>query len=70
MVLQGTMNHAPVSILIDSGAMGNFVSHQAVNRFSFALHDVPSIPITFANGTTGSCNKATLAAYLQFHDHE
>jgi hypothetical protein len=62
LIVQGTLNHAPVRILIDSGAMGNFVSQQAADRFSFALHDVSNIPITFANGATGSCNKAAHAA--------
>src|SRR4051795_6948830 len=51
MILKGTLNHAPVSILIDSGSMGNFVSQQAVARFSFALHDISPVPIRFANGT-------------------
>jgi hypothetical protein len=50
--------------------MGNFVSQQTADRFSFALHDVSNIPITFANGATGSCNKAARAAYLCFQNHE
>ena len=70
MTLHGTLNHAPVKILIDSGAMGNFVSQQAADRFSFALSHVSNIPVIFANGATGPCNKAALAAYLRFDDHE
>jgi hypothetical protein len=50
--------------------MGNFVSKQAADRFSFALSHVSNIPIVFANGATGACNKAALAAYLRFQDHE
>jgi hypothetical protein len=63
---QGTLNHAPVKILIDSGAMGNFVSKQAADRFSFSLHHVSNIPIVFANGAIGTCNKAASAACLRF----
>ena len=70
LTFKGTLNHAPVRILIDSGAMGNFVSQQAVDRFSFALHHVSNIPIVFANGATGVCNKAASAAYLRFENHE
>src|SRR5215203_3786145 len=70
LTFKGTLNHAPVRILIDSGAMGNFVSKQAADRFSFALHDVSNIPIVFANGATGTCNKAASAAYLRFENHE
>src|SRR4051812_3388966 len=70
MTFKGTLNHAPVRIVIDSGAMGNFVSSQTADRFSFALSDVSNIPIVFANGATGVCNKATLAAYLRFEHHE
>ena len=40
MIYQGTLNHTPVKILIDSGAMGNFISEQAADHFSFSLHDV------------------------------
>lgn len=67
---KGTLNHAPMSILIDSGAMGNFISQQAADHFSFSLKSVPSIPIVFANGAKGVCNKAATAAYLCFQDHE
>src|SRR3954465_6687987 len=70
MTFKGTLNHAPIKILIDSGAMGNFVSKQAADRFSFAISDVSNIPIVFANGATGACNKAALAAYLRFENHE
>ena len=70
MTFKGTLNHAPIKILIDSGAMGNFVSKQATDRFSFALSDVSNIPVVFANGATGACNKAALAAYLRFENHE
>jgi Retroviral aspartyl protease len=70
LTFKGTLNHAPVHILIDSGAMGNFVSRQAADRFSFALHHVSDIPIVFANGTTDICNKSALAAYLCFQNHE
>ena len=70
LTFKGTLNHAPVRILIDSGAMGNFVSKQTADRFSFALHHVPNIPIVFANGATGVCNKAASAAYLCFKNHE
>ena len=67
---QGTLNHAPVKILIDSGAMGNFISKQAVDRFSFSLHHVSNIPIVFANGAIGNCNKSASAACLRFQNHE
>ena len=70
LTFKGTLNHAPIKILIDSGAMGNFVSKQAADRFSFALSDVSNIPVVFANGATGACNKAALAAYLRFENHE
>ena len=70
MTYQGTLNHALVKILIDSGAMGNFVSEQAADYFSFSLHDVSNIPIVFANGAVGACNKAVLAACLRFENHE
>src|SRR3954471_8232769 len=70
MTFKGTLNHAPIKILIDSGAMGNFVSKQAADRFSFALSNVSNIPIVFANGATGACNKAALTAYLRFENHE
>ena len=50
--------------------MGNFVSKQAADRFSFALSHVSNIPVVFANGTTDHCNKAARAAYLRFQDHE
>src|SRR5215218_5579589 len=64
LTFKGTLNHTPIKILIDSGAMGNFVSKQAADRFSFALSNVSNISIVFANGATGACNKAALAAYL------
>jgi hypothetical protein len=73
LTFKGTLNHAPIRILIDSGAMGNFVSKQAADRFSFALSNVSNIPIVFMNGATsatGTCNKAALATYLQFENHE
>jgi hypothetical protein len=70
LTFKGTLNHAPIRILIDSGAMGNFVSQQAADHFSFALHPVSNIPIVFANGATGVCNKAASAAYLRFENHE
>src|SRR3954469_8577258 len=70
MILQGTLNHAPVSILIDSGLMGNFVSHQAVACFSFALHDISPVPICFANGTIDESNKTLIATCLKFLHHE
>ena len=70
LTFKGTLNHAPIRILIDSGAMGNFVSQQAVDHFSFSLKSVPSIPIVFMNGAKGVCNKAIPAAYLCFQDHE
>src|SRR3954467_7965235 len=70
MTFKGTLNHAPIKILIDSGAMGNFISKQAADRFSFALSNVSNIPIVFANGATGVCNKAALATYLRFENHE
>ena len=70
MTFQGTLNHAPIKILIDSGAMGNFVSKQAADRFSFALSDISNIPVVFVNGATGACNKAALATYLRFEQHE
>ena len=70
MTFKGTLNHAPIKILIDSGAMGNFLSKQAADRFSFALSDVSNIPVVFANGATGACNKAALTTYLQFENHE
>ena len=50
--------------------MGNFISKQAADRFSFALSHVSNIPVVFANGATGACNKAALAAYLRFNNHE
>src|SRR4051794_675271 len=34
-VYQGKLNQAPVRILIDSGAMGNFISSSAINYFAF-----------------------------------
>jgi hypothetical protein len=70
MILQGTLNHAPVSILIDSGSMGNFVSQQAATHFSFALHDISPVPIHFANGTIDESNKTLIAACLKFPHHE
>jgi deoxyuridine 5'-triphosphate nucleotidohydrolase len=50
--------------------MGNFVSKQAADHFSFALQHVSNIPIVFTNGTTGACNKAASATYLRFENHE
>ena len=50
--------------------MGNFLSQQTADHFSFALHHVSNIPIVFANGATGTCNKITSAAYLHFENHE
>src|SRR5829696_6527309 len=70
LTFKGTLNHAPIKILIDSGAMGNFVSKQAADRFSFVLSDVSNIPIVFANSATGICNKAALATYLRFENYE
>ena len=70
MTYQGTLNHTLVKILIDSGAMGNFISKQAADHFSFSLHDVSNIPIVFVNSAVGACNKAALAACLRFEDHE
>src|SRR4051794_22602230 len=70
LTFKGTLNHAPIKILIDSGAMGNFVSKQAADRFSFALSNVSNIPIVFANGATDACNKANHTAYLRFENHE
>src|SRR5215203_1423530 len=49
LTFNGKLNHAPVHILINSGAMGNFISQQTADHFSFALHDVSNIPIVFAN---------------------
>ena len=66
----GTLNHAPIWILIDSGAMGNFISQQAADHFSFSLKYVPSILIVFANSAKGVCNKAASTTYLCFQDHE
>jgi hypothetical protein len=70
LIIKGTLNHAPISILIDSGATGNFISQQAVDHFSFSIDSVPSISIVFANGAKGVCNKAATAAYLRFQEHE
>jgi len=70
MTFKGTLNHALVRILIDSGAMGNFISSQTADTFSFTLSDVSNIPIVFANSPTGVCNKAALATYLRFEHHE
>jgi hypothetical protein len=70
LILKGTLNHAPINILIDSGATGNFISQQAVDHFSFSIDSIPSISIVFANGAKGVCNKAATAAYLRFQDHE
>src|SRR3954471_21745542 len=70
LIVKGTLNHAPIKILIDSGATGNFISQQAVDHFSFSIDSVPSISIVFANGAKGVCNKAATAAYLCFQDHE
>src|SRR4051812_18327018 len=50
--------------------MGNFVLADAVARFSFATHDVVNIPLSFANGARSPCNKAILAAYLCFDQHD
>src|SRR3954464_105869 len=70
LILKGTLNHAPISILIDNGAIGNFISQQAVDHFSFSIDSIPSISIVFANDAKGVCNKAATAAYLCFQDHE
>jgi hypothetical protein len=70
MILKGTLNHALVSILIDSGSMGNFVSQQAATCFSFALHDISPVPIRFANGTIDESNKTLITACLKFPHHE
>src|SRR4051794_39505796 len=70
MILKGTLNHAPVSILIDSGSMGNFILQQAVTHFSFALHDISPVPIHFANGTINESNKTLVTACLKFPHHE
>src|SRR4051794_7039962 len=50
--------------------MGNFVSADAVEHFSFAIHDVVNIPLSFTNGARSPCNKAILAVYLCFDQHE
>src|SRR4051812_44417594 len=70
MILKGTLNHALVSILINSGSMGNFVSQQAVTHFSFTLHDISPVPICFTNGTINECNKTMVAMCLKFPHHE
>src|SRR4051812_31343433 len=70
LIIKGTLNHALISILIDSGATGNFISQQAVDHFLFSIDSIPSISIVFANGAKGICNKAATAAYLCFQDHE
>src|SRR4051812_21206617 len=47
LILKGTLNHALINILIDSGAMGNFISQQAIDHFSFSIDSIPSISIVF-----------------------
>src|SRR5205085_10790056 len=37
LIFKGTLNHAPVKILIDNKAMDNFMSKQAADHFSFSL---------------------------------
>src|SRR3954471_10728274 len=69
LVKTGTLNETPVRILVDSGAMGNFVAASTVEKN--ALHTVPvvNIPLSFANGTKSSCNKSVAAASLCFEHH-
>ena len=70
MVWKGKINHAPVSIMIDSGSMGDFISQQCVERFGLAVHDVEATPIRFGNGSLGESNKMILAACLKLPAHE
>src|SRR3954466_13246941 len=70
LVYRGYINHAPVNILIDSGAMGDFISEQTVRRISLPCRTVSNVPIRFANGTIGTCNKEISTAYLQFDKHD
>src|SRR4051812_33271346 len=70
MVWKGRVNHAPVSIMIDSGLMGDFISQQCVERFGLAVHDIKATPIRFGNGSLGESNKIVLAACLKLPEHE
>src|SRR3954447_21463224 len=70
MVWKGKINHAPVSIMIDSGSMGDFISQQCVERFGLGVHDVEATPIRFVNGSLGESNKMILAACLKLPAHE
>src|SRR4051794_12252456 len=70
MVWKGRINHVPVSIMIDSGSMGDFISQQCVERFGLAVRDIEATPIRFGNGSLGESNKIVLAACLKLPEHE
>ncbi|MCH79682.1 transposon Tf2-1 polyprotein, partial [Trifolium medium] len=57
--LKGTIHEVPVSILIDSGATHNFISHHLVHKMNWHVDNTPSMRIKLGDGscstTTGRC---------------
>ncbi|PNX97977.1 hypothetical protein L195_g021217, partial [Trifolium pratense] len=54
--LKGTIHEVPVSILIDSGATHNFISHHLVHKMNWSVDNTPSMRIKLGDG---SCSKTT-----------
>ena len=56
----------PLSVLVDSGALGNFVSEKVVMALSLKTRNVPSETLYFANGSSQICQKeaANIPVYI------
>lgn len=48
--VQGTVNHKPLSILIDSGSTGNFLDTQAAKRLKVKLTNTNTISVYVVDG--------------------
>lgn len=48
--VQGTVNHKPLSILIDSGSTGNFLDTQAAKRLKVKLTNTNTISVSVIDG--------------------
>src|SRR3954470_14555214 len=67
---EGKVNNRPVSILVDGGSMGDFISVKLVENLALETRDVTAFSILFPNGDTSPCNKETIATYLRLQEHE
>lgn len=64
-ILQGTIAHKPVSILLDSGASANFVSSAIVQQNQLPVAERPSEPVRYPDGTEHQCTAVLPSARLR-----